>query len=153
MLLALGAASDPVTNRQEIPLLLATHSICPRTGHLRPTYDNASLDTVRLLVEQGKNDPMQSDDIEWNAIFTASQNRTSQSLAWLINQNEYELDLKYATPGSITAATVMVQRDDLTAPLFGSLLKNGVAMDAPCAKWWRFQFAANFLRFKGACSN
>lgn len=149
MLLALGAIPDPVTKRQETPLLLATHADC-RNVYFRPINDEtASLDTVRVLVEQGKNDPMQIDDIGWTSIFTATKNRTSQSLLWLMNQEEYELDLNYTTPGGITAAALIVQREDLTAALFEPLLRNRIAVDAPCAKRWRFQFGVNFLTFRG----
>jgi hypothetical protein len=69
MLLACGAVPDPINIRRETPLLLATQSNC-RNVYFRPIHDEgASFDTVRVLVEQGKNDPMQSDDIGWNPIF------------------------------------------------------------------------------------
>ncbi len=60
MLLVLGAASNPVTKRQETPLLLATQSNERNMYrlHFHPRdNESASLDTVRVLVEQGKNGP------------------------------------------------------------------------------------------------
>jgi ankyrin repeat protein len=133
LLLALGAVPDPVTKRQETPLFLATHSNCQNI-EFRPADDlNAGINTVRVLVEQGKNDPMQSDDIGWTPIFTASKNNTSKSLLWLMNQDEYELDLSYTTPGGLTAAALIVQREDLSTTLFQPLVRNGILVDAPCA--------------------
>jgi hypothetical protein len=140
MLLALGAVPDPVTKYQHTPLQLATHSNC-RNVELRPKHDgNASLETVRILVEQGKNDPMQSNDIGWTSIFTASKGCTSESLVWLMNQNEYELDHNYKTPGGLTASALMAQRDDLCDTLFRPLLRNGIEVDAPCAGKWGPEF-------------
>ena len=139
MLLALGAVPDPVTKRQETPLLLATHSNCRNAEH-RPTDDKgASLGTVRTLVEQGKNDPMQSDDIGWTSIFTASKHPSGEALQWLIHQTEYELDFKYATPAGLTAAALLVQREDFSATLFHPLLRSGIMIDGPCAKSLGFQ--------------
>jgi len=149
MLLSLGAVPDPVTKRRETPLLLATHSNC-RNAEYRPLDDSsASINTVRVLVEQGKNDPMQSDDLDWNSIFTASRNRTPDSLLWLINQEEYQLDLKYETPGGVTTAAVIVQREDLSPALFQHLVRSGVAINAPCAKTWYPEFGWWFIRFRG----
>lgn len=152
MLLALGAASDPVTKRQETPLLLATQSNERSMYRLlfRPRdNDNASLETVRVLVEQGKNDPMQSGDNGETSIFTASRMHTSESLVWLMNQDEYEVDLNYATDGGMTAVALIAQREDLSATLFEPLLRSGITVDAPCAKRWDFQFDYRFVKFKG----
>ena len=143
MLLALGAASDPVTKRQETPLLLATHSnernMYRLLFHPRGNED-ASLDTVRVLIEQGKNDPMQSNDIGRTPIFNASEGCTSESLAWLMNQDEFELDHKYTTLGGLTAAALMAQREDLSDALFRPLLRGGVVADAHCAARWGPRF-------------
>lgn len=152
LLIKLGAIPDSVTKRQETPLLLATHSNDRNMYRLyfRPrTDENASLDTVRVLVEQGKNDPMQSDDVGETTIITASRNYNSESLVWLMNQDEFELDLNYATPRGLKAAAVVVQREDLSATLFEALLRKGIAVDAPCARIWHFQFGHWFLNFKG----
>jgi ankyrin repeat protein len=152
MLLILGAVPDAVTKRQETPLLLATHSndrnmyrlyFCPRND------ESASLNTVRVLVEQGQNDPMQSDDIGETSIFTASRNHSPESWIWLMNQDEYEVDLNYATPGGMTAAALIAQREDLSATLFEPLLRHGIVVDAPCTKMWHFQYGYWFLRFHG----
>lgn len=152
MLLALGAASDPVTKRQETPLLLATQSNERNMYRLyfHPRDDeNASLDTVRVLVQQGRNDPMQSGDIGETSIFTASRMHNAESLVWLMNQDEYEVDLNYATPRGMTAAAFIAQREDLSAKLFEPLLRSGIAVDAPCAKWWHFRLGYWFIEFKG----
>jgi hypothetical protein len=152
MLLALGAVSDPVTKRQETPLLVATQANDPTLcrGYFHPRNDESTdIDTMRVLVEQGKNDPMQSDDIGWNSIFTASRDRTSESLLWLMNQNEYEIDLNYATLGGVTATAVISQREYLSTTLLQHLVRSGVAIDAPCAKRWRFKFGHWFIRFEG----
>ncbi|KAE9379389.1 ankyrin [Stipitochalara longipes BDJ] len=138
MLLALGAVPDPVTKRQETPLLLATRSNCQ--DEYRPVHDkSASINTLRVLVEQGNNDPMHSNDIGWTSIFKASNNLSGEALEWLINQTEYELDFKYTTPGGLTAAALFVQREDLSATLFQPLLRGGIKIDAPCAEKLGFQ--------------
>jgi hypothetical protein len=152
MLLALGAASDPVTKRQETPLLLATQSNERNMYRLyfHPREDeDASLDTVRVLVQQGRNDPMQSGDIGETSIITASRMHTAESLAWLMNQDEYEVDLNYATPRGMTAAALIAQREDFSATLFEPLLRSGIAVDAPCAKKWHFKLGYWFVKFKG----
>jgi hypothetical protein len=152
ILIALGAVPDPVTNRQETPLHLACDPSPRVDENFRADDDDvASLDTVRVLVEQGKNDPMQGDDIGFNSIFGAAKGRYSHSLVWLVNQDEFELDLNYATPAGFTAAAMIVQREDLSSQLFEPLLRNGIALDAPCAKMWRFRSGYWFLRFKGMC--
>jgi hypothetical protein len=144
MLLALGAISDPVNKYQETPLLLATHSTCQNV-ECRPKNDeSAGLDTLRVLVEQGKNDPMQSNDIGWTPVFHASKSPASKSLLWLMNQDEYALDLNYTTPGGLTAAALLVQREDLSATIFQPLLQNGLPVDAPCADWLCFQRCQRF---------
>jgi hypothetical protein len=56
-----------------------------------------------------------------------------------MNQDEYELDLNYTTPGGLTAAALLVQREDLSAAMFQPLLQNGIPVDAPCAERLRFQ--------------
>jgi hypothetical protein len=145
MLLALGAISDPVNRYQETPLLLATHSN-GQNVECRPKNDeSAGLDTLRVLIEQGKNDPMQSNDIGWTPVFYASKSSASKYLLWLMNQDEYELDLNYTTPGGLTAAALLVQREDLSAAMFQPLLQNGIPVDAPCAERLRFQ---RFQRFR-----
>jgi len=139
MLLALGAISDPVNRYQETPLLLATHSD-GQNVECRPKNDeSAGLDTLRVLIEQGKNDPMQSNDIGWTPVFYASKSSASKYLLWLMNQDEYELDLNYTTPGGLTAAALLVQREDLSAAMFQPLLQNRIPVDAPCAERLRFQ--------------
>lgn len=149
MLLALGAVPEPVTRRQETPLYLATRSNC-RNMNFRPIHEeSASLDTVRVLVEQGKNDPMQCDDIGWTSILTASRNRSGAPLLWLVHQAEYELDLNYETPSGITTASLFAQRDDLSPALFEPLLYRGIAIEAPCAIWWCPQFGSHLLRIPG----
>jgi hypothetical protein len=108
---------------------------------------------MRVLVEQGKNDPMQSGDIGYNSIFMASKNRSGRSLLWLIHQEEYELDLSYTTPGGTTAASLFVQREDLSPALFEPLLRKWTAIEAPCAKGWRPQFANDHFRILGMVRN
>jgi hypothetical protein len=152
LLLALGAVPDPVTKRQETPLLVATRANERPLGrgYLHPRHDESTtLDTMRVLVEQGKNDPMQSGDIGYNSIFMASKNRSSRSLLWLIHQDEYELDLSYTSPGGITAASLFVQREDLSPTLFEPILRKWTAIEAPCAKGWRPQFANGHFRIPG----
>jgi hypothetical protein len=108
---------------------------------LRPRHnESANLETVRVLVEQGNNDPMQSNDIGRTPIFYASEGCTSESLAWLMNQDEFELDYNYKTSGGLTAAALMAQREDLSDALFRPLLRNGIVADAHCAAKWAPQF-------------
>jgi hypothetical protein len=108
---------------------------------LRPRHnESASLETVRVLVEQGNNDPMQSNDIGRTPMFYASEGCTSESLAWLMNQDEFELDYNYKTSGGLTAAALMAQREDLSDALFRPLLRGGVVADARCAAKWGPKF-------------
>ena len=76
----------------------------------------------------------------------ASKNRSGESLLWLVYQDEYELNLNYVTPGGNTAASLFVQREDLSPTLFEPRLHNWTAIEAPCAQWWRPQFALSMLR-------
>jgi hypothetical protein len=69
-------------------------------------------------------------------------------LVWLLNQDEYELDLNYATPAGLTAASLIIQIEDLSPRLFEALLRKEIALDAPCARMWSCQLGFPFLQLK-----
>jgi hypothetical protein len=151
LLLDLGAVADPVTKRQETPLLLATRSDCQHANFRdRSTNgETACLNTVKVLVEQGQNDPMQCDDVGWTPIFTASKNRSRESLLWLVHQDDYEVDLNYSTPEGTTTAAFFARRGDMCPTLFEPLLQKGIAINGPCAAVWGPKFASAVLKIKG----
>jgi hypothetical protein len=109
MLIDMGAVPDALTNRQETPLQLALRWSC-RLTHACPVLDEAAcIDTVRFLVEQGRNDPMVANDVH-------HRNR-----------------------GGITAASVLSGRDDLSASHISPLLQSGISINSSCVGTWRFR--------------
>jgi hypothetical protein len=145
MLIGLGAATNSVTARLETPLLLATTPISrqhmTRRFHTsqRNSKDASSIDTIRLLVHQGDNDPMQPDDIGFNSIVTASGDCRNPMLPWLLNQEEYEVDVGYKTPSGHTTGAYISTRVDFPE-LLPALIEQGINVNDPCAKHWLYRF-------------
>jgi hypothetical protein len=113
MLIDLGAVTDAVTHRYRIPLLLASKS--PPVGtqweqRRLIQRDDDSLNTVRTLVEHGQNDPMQCDDIGFNSVICGAADASSKTLTWLLNQEQFAVDLWYKTPTGHTAAAYVTTR-------------------------------------------
>jgi hypothetical protein len=139
MLIDMGAVPDALTNRQETPLQLALRWSC-RLTHACPVLDEAAcIDTVRFLVEQGRNDPMVANDVGFTAVFTAARNKSTQAVIWLMNQDTYEVDLHHRNRGGITAASVLSERDDLSASHISPLLQSGISINSSCVGTWRFR--------------
>jgi hypothetical protein len=135
----MGAVPDALTNRQETPLQLALRWSC-RLTHACPVLDEAAcIDTVRFLVEHGRNDPMLTNDIGFNAVFTAARNKSTQAVIWLMNQDTYEVDLHHRGPGGISAASILSGREDLSESYISPLLRNGISINSPCISSWRFR--------------
>jgi hypothetical protein len=134
----MGAVADALTNRQETPLLLAVGwSSPPRRTCFCPLLDeNACVDTVRVLVEQGRNDPMIANDVGFNSILTAAKNRSTKAIVWLMNQDQYEVDLRSASPSGTTAAAYLVLREDLSSSILNSMFRSRILIDSPCTKAW-----------------
>lgn len=97
----------------------------------------SSVDTVRVLVQQGKNDPMQENLFGNTSIINAASNKTDPILPWLLKQDDCGIDLRYKTPSGHTAAAYISMRDDVPG-LLPSLLKSGISAHDPCAKYWYF---------------
>ena len=146
MLIEMGAVADALTNRQETPLLLAQGWYSPprRTCFCPVLDENACVDTVRVLVEQGRNDPMIANDVGFNSIVTAANNRSTKAIVWLMNQDQYEIDLRSATPSGTTAAALLVLRDDLSSSILNSIIRSGILMDSPCTKAWLVTFCRSW---------
>jgi hypothetical protein len=146
LLIQLGAVTDAVTNRQATPLLLASNSHFKEfhsmeIGQARPQTSNAQLDTIKVLVELGDNDPMNVDDIGRIAVLDgAGTSLSGDSLSWLMNQDNYELDLQYVAPTGHTAAAYISLRDDLSPELLAPLLRSGIDINGFCASTWHFNF-------------
>jgi hypothetical protein len=139
MLTDMGAVPDVLTNRQETPLQLALRWSC-RLTHACPVLDEAAcIDTVRVLVEQGRNDPMFTNDVGFNAVFTAARNKSTQAVIWLMNQDTYEIDLNHRNPGGVSAASILSGRDDLSTSHLTPLLRSGISINSPCISSWRFR--------------
>lgn len=159
LLIQLGAVTDAVTNRQATPLLLATnahfkefHSV--DLGQALQQTSNAQLDTIRVLVEMGDNDPMCVNDIGRTAMLDgAGTSLNGDSLSWLMNQDSYEVDLHYMTPTGHTAAAYISLRDDLSPELLAPLLRSGIDINGSCATSWYFNFSGYKLRGMYKCSS
>lgn len=143
MLIYLGAATNSITQRQETPLQLAAkrEHLTPRYhGAYRRDQDASSVDTVRVLMEQGNNDPMQVDDVGYTSIMTAAAAETKNAiLPWLLHQDEYELDLKYRNPAGHTAAAYISTREDFPE-LLQPLLQRGSDVKEPCSNTFSVRF-------------
>jgi hypothetical protein len=149
----MGAVPDALTNRQETPLQLALRWSC-RHADARPVFDEAAcIDTVRFLVEQGRNDPMFTNDIGFNSVFTAASNKSTQAVIWLMNQDTYEIDLHHRNPGGVSAASILSGRDDLSTSHISPLFRSGVSINSPCISSWRFRLRPKdcheFVVFRG----
>ncbi|KAH7360434.1 ankyrin repeat-containing domain protein [Rhexocercosporidium sp. MPI-PUGE-AT-0058] len=155
MLIRFGAATNCVTVLQQTPLLLATaieHLSSRNERNRSENEPSSSLNTVRLLVEEGGNDPMDIDDIGFTSIFDAAGNISNDALAWLLTQGKYSLDLEYVTPTGHTVAAYISSRNDLSPSLLRPLLRAGIALNGPCAKEWYFRYRrdkSNWRRIEG----
>lgn len=137
MLMRLGAATESVTRRQETPLQLAT-----KREHLRAYRhhrDASAVDTVRILVQRGENDPMQVDDVGHACVMTAAGDRRNDMLPWLLRQDEYEIDLQYKNPAGHTAAAYISTREDFPE-LLPPLLQRGIHIKDSCSNSWSHRF-------------
>jgi len=134
--------TDSVTNRHETPLLLAATKVYLWSGSEREIWYNpeAGSETVKTLVIQGHNDPMDADDVGYTSLLAAAANQADTSLRWLLCQDEYELNLEYSPPTGQTAAAYVATRDDISPALLSPLLRSGFAINGPCAKRWLFRY-------------
>ena len=161
MLIKFGAATDSLSYRQETPLMLAAKRFDPMP-HYSKGYRchgrTAAIDTVRTLVQQGDNDPMQRNAFGFSSIITAASNQTDPILSWLLSQDAYDVDLMCKTPSGHTAAAYIAMRDDV--PNFLPILKKrGVTVCGPCADHWYIYhlrtdyLCGKFLISPPACSS
>lgn len=109
----------------------------------------ACLQTLRVLVIEGENDPMEVDILGYNSAFIAAGNHLTSSLPWLLSQEEYHLDFSYMNPNGITAAAYIVTRDDFSPELLTPLLHSGLGIDAVCVKCWYFGHTRNCPKVEG----
>jgi hypothetical protein len=139
MLINEGALATTITKRLQTPLILAADGIeyILITGKKDDAIeDDAQLDTIRVLVELGQNDPMDTDYIGYNALLKAAGTTWNQSLSWLLDQDTFELDFQYKTVNGYTAHAGASLREDLTPSQLTRFLQNGIDINAPCANWW-----------------
>ena len=147
MLIDIGAVTDAVTERHDTPLLLATKKVPlgSRWENRRQGRGEAdSLNTVRILVEHGKNDPMQCDDIGFNSMLSAARDSCNETMSWLLNQNEFVIDLRCETPAGYSAAAYITTREDFSPSLLADSVKNGVEPGSPCVNHWHFRYGPKF---------
>jgi hypothetical protein len=136
-----------VTHHEETPLLVASISpdSVPRYRESYRRSDGAfDIDTVRVLVQQAKNDPMQIDCYGSTSISISAGNK-SKILSWLLDQDEFEIDL--TTQSGHTSAAFLSGRGDFP-DLLGSLVRHGVSVTNPCAKAW-FSYLLPTVRLGG----
>jgi hypothetical protein len=76
---------------------------------------------------------MQTDEIGYTSIMTASGDYRNAILPWLLNQDDYEVDLGYKAPTGHTTGAYMSTRGDFPELLY-LLLKRGIIINEPCAK-------------------
>ena len=152
MLIDIGAVTDAVTERHDTPLLLATKKVPlgSRWENRRQGRGEAdSLNTVRILVEHGKNDPMQCDDIGFNSMLSAARDSCNETMSWLLNQNEFVIDLRCETPAGYSAAAYITTREDFSPSLLADSVKNGVEPGSPCVNHWHFRYGPKFPKLGG----
>lgn len=151
-LIELGAKTDCVTNRLETPLLLCTkrESWSPRKIEYASFHDPASTpETVRVLIEKGRNDPMDVDQTGWNSLFIAAVNDRTDSISTLLTQDEFEIDLNYVTTGGLMVGGCISTREYISTALITPLLRRGIDINAPCKKVWYFRFGPKSHRIEG----
>ncbi|KAF4635034.1 hypothetical protein G7Y89_g3062 [Cudoniella acicularis] len=149
MLIKLGARADCVTTKHhETPLLLCTgweswssHVVEHESG----SDQNAILETVQVLVEQGRNDPMEVDWDGLNSVMRSGLSNRRTCISWLLHQDEFEVDVNYALPGGYTVGACIATRDDLLQALLISLLRKGIRVDEPCAEIWYSSYASHII--------
>ena len=152
MLIELGAKADCVTMRLETPLLLCTKKVNwnPRKVKYESSHNTASApETVRVLVEKGRNDPMDVDQTGLNSVFIAAGNDENKSVSWLLTQDEFEIDLNYVKSIGNTAGAYIATRGDLSSALIMPLLRRGIQINQPCAKIWYLRFGPKSHRIEG----
>lgn len=139
LLIQLGATTDAVTSHQQTPLLLAA-----RLGDSIPRYEDSyrrhdgafGVNTVRVLVQQGKNDPMHADFWGRTPVLVAAGNVMSKEvLPWLLNQDDFEIDFEYKTPSGYNAAAYISTREDFP-DLLAPIINSGITVNNPCARYW-----------------
>jgi hypothetical protein len=151
ILIDMGTISGSLTIRQETPLLLAAKSDC-RRAERRPIYDEvACIDTVRVLVERGGNDPMIADNTGFTSVLTAAKNPFNKAVFWLLNQDIYDINLQFSALGGMATSALLARRKDLSSEILAPLLRKGISVNAACARRWRFKHGPGNLTIKGAC--
>jgi hypothetical protein len=151
ILIDLGTIPDSLTVRQETPLLLAATCDC-RKAECHPIYDEvACIDTVRVLVEHGSNDPMIADNTGLTSVLIAAKNPFNKAVFWLLNQDVYEINLKLSALRGIATAAFLASRTDLSSEILAPLLRNGISVNAACARRWWFKYGPEFLTIEGSC--
>jgi hypothetical protein len=106
-------------------------------------------ETVRVLVEKGRNHPVEVDQTGFNSVFIATGNDKNDSVSWLLTQEEFEIDLNYVRSSGHTAGAYIATRGDLSSALIHPLLRCGFKIDEPCAKVWYLRFGPKSHRIEG----
>jgi hypothetical protein len=145
MLIKLGAAANAGTHRFESPLMFAMNEgarirLSRSEEDKKRLNEESQLNTMRLLVEAGDNDPMEVDDIGFTPFLIGTGSPFTSTLAWLLQQDTYDLDLQYKTPTGHTAAAYMSVRDDFSTDLLAPLIRSGIDINAPCADLFYFRY-------------
>ena len=144
MLIELSAATDSVNWRQETPLQLATkreYLTAMYSGGCRNLRDASGINTIRLLIQRGNNDPMQVDDVGHTSIMTSAFDHfdaKNDMLPWLLKQDECEIDLEYRNPAGHSAAAYISTREDFPE-LLQELLRRGIDVNSPCSRSWSYR--------------
>ncbi|KAG4442623.1 hypothetical protein IFR05_001879 [Cadophora sp. M221] len=138
MLIDLGAQTNCLTRRLRSPLHLATQS-SSRHYPYRIQTRTSCIDSLRVLVESGNNDPMLFDRLGFTPIFEAAMNPDIQSLSWLMSQTYQDIEMRCASSGGVTMAAFIAQRPDLSLGLLNTVLRHGIEINLSCARTWRFR--------------
>jgi hypothetical protein len=92
---------------------------------------------------------MIANDVGFNSIVTAAKNSSTKAIMWLMNQDQYEIDLRSATPSGTTIAAFLILQEELSPSLLNSILRSGILIDSPCTEAWRFRYGPDSLVIRG----
>jgi hypothetical protein len=142
-----GAVTNAGTHKLESPLMVAMDEYSRRSMSRSDEEEQrlngiSQLDTIRLLVEVGDNDPMEPSDIKSTPLSIGLTSPLREGLNWILHQDVFDLNFYHKTLTGYTSAALMPLREDFSAEMLAPLIRSGYQINGPCADYFTFKIGA-----------